>query len=96
MLAGVLDKRAGGATTVASHHTCMGAWQRVGSLTIADPLPRLAGHQLQTRGAALYQGRCGMYGGSGREGARGRRRSSKSVGVAATASMRAERQICSK
>lgn len=50
MLAGVHDKPAGSAT-VMSHHACMRAWERVGSLTIADPLPRLAGHLVANQGA---------------------------------------------
>jgi hypothetical protein len=50
--AGALDKRASGAT-VAEYHACMHArvCKKAGSLTIADPLPRLAGHLVADQGA---------------------------------------------
>jgi hypothetical protein len=52
MSARSLDKRAGGAT-VAKYYACMHArvCKKVGSLTIADPLPRLAGHLVADQGA---------------------------------------------
>ena len=52
MSAGMRDKRVGG-MTVASHHAIVrGHWRDgVGGLTIADPLPRLAGHLVADQGA---------------------------------------------
>jgi hypothetical protein len=97
MSAGALDKRASGAT-VARYHACMHAHvcKKVGSLTIADPLPRLAGHLVAdqgTRSKPMWHVRWevlvmrvrGVEGGG-----------TTSVGVAATASMREDKSETSR
>jgi hypothetical protein len=97
MSAGALDKRASGAT-VARYHACMHphVCKKVGSLTIADPLPRLAGHLVAdqgTRSKPMWHVRWevlvmrvrGVEGGG-----------TTSVGVAATASMREDKSETSR